>query len=168
MLRLKTKRLKLRPLETEDIDSVMNFWGNEEVMKYSGGAGNKESEERSIAFYINLQKEKGFSPFIVSLKENNQIIGACGFNPTDKDSEIELIYHFSKEYWGQGYATEAAEELIAYAIENLKKEKIIASTSPQNNPSMKVLKKLGFSYVGMKWFEDTKQEEPCFELFIHR
>lgn len=32
-----TERLKLRILEVEDIDAVMDFWGNNEVMKFRGG-----------------------------------------------------------------------------------------------------------------------------------
>ncbi|MCM1989379.1 GNAT family N-acetyltransferase [Oceanirhabdus seepicola] len=168
MVKIETDRLLLRTLTRDDLDSVMDFWGNEEVMKYCGGAGTRERELRAIDFYINLQNEKGFSPYIVILKENCEIIGACGFNPTKKDHEIELIYHFAQKYWGRGYATEAGKACINYASNNLKPNKIIASIHPNNISSRKVLEKLGFEYKGMKWFEATQEKEPYFEFPISK
>jgi len=166
MITFETDRLILRTLQRENLDSVMDFWGNEEVMKFCGGAGTKERELKSIEFYMNLQNEKGFSPYIVILKENSEVIGACGFNPTKNDCEIELIYHFSQMYWGKGYATEAAKACINHARDNLKISNIIASIHPNNNSSRNVLEKLGFEFKGMKWCEDTQEEEPYFELPI--
>jgi len=144
----------------------MDFWGNEEVMKYCEGACARERVLQSIEFYINLQKEKGFSPYVVTLKENNEIIGACGFNPTKNDFEIELIYHFAQKYWGKGYTTEAAKACLNHARNNLKINKIIASIHPSNIASRKVLEKSGFEFKCMKWCEDTKEDEPYFELPI--
>ncbi|MCT4619858.1 MAG: GNAT family N-acetyltransferase [Marinisporobacter sp.] len=161
-----TDRLLLRTLKHEDLDFVMNFWGNEEVMKYCGNNGSREREQKAIEFYIKLQKEKGFSTYAVILKENSEVIGACGFNPTKDDHKIELIYHFAIKYWGKGFATEAANACINYARENLKINKIIASIHPRNLVSKKVLEKLGFKFICMNWSEVTKQKEPYFELSI--
>ncbi|WP_432409551.1 GNAT family N-acetyltransferase [Wukongibacter sp. M2B1] len=162
-----TERLILRVLEPKDLDSVMNFWGNDEVMKYCGGSsGNRELIGRAINNYMNSQRKRGFSAYAVILKETNEIIGACGYNYTQDGNEVELIYHFSKQYWGKGYATEAGKACIEYARENLHIDKIIASVDPKHYSSRKVLEKLGFEYIDMRWFEDTKQNEPYFELHI--
>ena len=64
MITVETDRLLLRTLEEEDINALMSIWGDEYVMKYSGGAGNREREER------------GYSPYAVSLKENSELIGS--------------------------------------------------------------------------------------------
>lgn len=56
MIILETERLILRTLELEDIESVMNFWGDVEVMKYCGGAGTKERELKALKYYINMHK----------------------------------------------------------------------------------------------------------------
>ncbi len=166
MVKFETDRLILRTLKSTDVDAVMKFWGDAEVMKYCGGAGTRERELKAIEFYITLQNQKGFSPYIVTLKENNEVIGACGFNPTKNDNEIELIYHFAKKYWGKGYATEASRACVNYACSNLKINKIIASIDPKNKNSRKILEKIGFEYKHMRWFKDTKQEEPYFELAV--
>lgn len=162
-----TDRLILRALQAKDIDSVMNFWGNDEVMKYCGGSSCDKTQIRNgINNYINSQKERGFSAFAVVLKEINEVIGACGYNYTKNENEIELIYHFAKKYWGKGYATEAGKTCVKYAKEHLEINKIKASVHPDHISSRKVLEKLGFKYMGLKWFEDTNQEELCFELMV--
>lgn len=166
MVVLETERLILRNLEIEDIDSVMDFWGDVEVMKYCGGAGTRERELRALQYYINMEKERGFSPYLTILKESGEIIGVCGFNPPNNGYDSELMYHLAKKYWGKGYATEAALACIDYAKKSLKISKIGASIDPENNVSQKVLEKLGFNYVGMKWCEDTNQDEPYFEMIL--
>ncbi len=159
-----TKRLLLRTLDENDIDLVLTFWGDEEVMKYCGGAGDRKREESALKYYINLQNERGYSPYAVILKENNQLIGVCGFNPPYDHEYMELMYHFAKKYWGKGIATEAARACINYAREYLIAEKIVAFIDPNNHASENVLKKLGFIFKGTKWHGGSKKEEPYFEL----
>ncbi|MBS4538950.1 GNAT family N-acetyltransferase [Clostridium sp. D2Q-11] len=161
-----TDRLYLRTLNIEDIDSVMSFWGDEEVMKYCGGAGNREQEMKSLKFYINLQKEKGHSPYAIILKENNEVIGVCGFNPPDNNEDIELVYHFAKGYWGKGYATEAAIACVNYARKYLNRDTIVAFIDPSNKSSENILIKLGFIFKGVKWHGGSKNEDLYFELTL--
>lgn len=164
LVKFESERLLLRTLEKEDLDYAMDFWGNEEVMKYCLRAINREEILRTIEAYRNLQNGKGFSVYAVVLKENNEVIGVSGFNPTENENEIELIYHFAKKYWGKGYASEAARACIDYAKNNINADKIVASVDPQHNSSRKILEKSGFEFKYMKWYEETKQEEPYFEL----
>lgn len=73
----------------------------------------------------------------------------------------DLGYRFIPEYWGQGYATEAAGVWMENAKDRLKVEKIYAITDQQNATSQNVLAKLGFItkqnfvYQGLDhlWFE---------------
>ena len=166
MIILETERIVLRTLELEDIDSVMKFWGDAEVMKYCGGACTKERELKSLKYYINMQNEKGFSPYLAILKESNEVIGVCGFNPPNHGYDAEMMYHLAKKYWGKGYATEAAKGCIEYAKNNLKIKNIVAVIDADNIVSKNVLEKLGFSYMGMKWCEETNQDEPYFEMIL--
>lgn len=166
MVILETDRLMLRTLELTDIDAVMGFWGDPEVMKYCGGTGTKEQEIRSIRYYMAMQTERGFSPYLIMLKESGDAIGVCGFNPPVEGYDAELIYHLAKSHWGKGYATEAAEGCLEYAREHLPLKRLIASADPRNAASRKILENIGFSYIGMNWFEDTGQEEPCYELIL--
>ncbi len=166
MIILETERLILRTLESDDLDSVMTFWGDAEVMRYCGGAGAREREQRALQYYTNLQEEKGFSPYLTLLKPDHQVIGVCGFNPPTHGYDAELMYHFAKPYWEKGYATEAAKACIQYAENHLDLVRIGASIDPENQASRHVLEKVGFQSVGMKWCEATQQYEPYFEITI--
>ncbi len=166
MIVAETKRLRLRLLEREDIDELMEIWGDSEIMKYCGGAGLREREIKSLEFYIKQQEEMGFSPFAVELKDDGEFIGVSGFNPPSNDCEAELIYHFKKSSWGNGYATEAAEECLKYAKDNTS-IKVVGALVDKNNPaSAKVLLNTGFRFIGMKWCDDTKQEEEQYSKSI--
>ncbi len=144
----------------------MRFWGDTEVMKYCGGAGTREREFKALQYYMNMQEELGFSPYLTILKESDKVIGVCGFNPPNNGYDTELMYHFAKESWGKGYATEAAKACIEYAKKHLKIKRIGASIDPENKASLVVLEKLGFIYVGTRWCGDTNQDEPYFEKII--
>lgn len=161
-----TARLFLRTLKKDDIDDLMIIWGDEDVMIHCGGAGNREWEIKALEFYINLHMEKGYSPYAVILKENNELIGVCGFNPPHGDGHLELMYHFAKRYWGKGYATEAAKACINYAKVNLNIDIIAALIDKNNGESENVLRKLGFKYKGNEWHSISKKEEPCYELIL--
>ena len=162
-----TERLLLRTFRLEDIDEVMKFWGNAEVMKYCYGAGSRERVEKSISHYAQNHEIRGFSVYIVIIMETGEIIGACGYNSTKNADEIELIYHYKKESWGKGYATEAAKACIKYASENCKNiNKITASVDPRHNASMKILEKLGFKYSHSEYCDKTKQNEPYYEIIL--
>lgn len=162
---IETKHLKLRTMRTGDLEDLTSIWGSERVMKYSGGPSTKDQINRSIEYYQRLQSEIGYSTYTVLLKESSRIIGVCGFNPSNKENEVELIYHFKPNYWGKGYATEAAFACITDLKERKPNIKKIVSSVDQNNlASAKVLFKIGMIAKGTKWFDDTQQEELYFEL----
>jgi len=166
MFLFETERLGLRLLEPGDLEEIMTFWGDGEVMQYCGGPGTRERELRAINYYAELQRNRGLSVYGVYEKQDQCLIGACGFNPGENEAEAELIYHFAKRCWGKGYAIEAAKACISYARGVQSIERIVASTDPQNVVSGRILEKLGFLYEGMKWHEDLKQEEPSYKMSL--
>ena len=166
MFLIETERLGLRLLESADIEAIMTFWGNDLVMRYCGGPGNEERELRAVAYYKALYLQRGFSVYGVCEKSLNRIIGACGFNPGDEQDEAELIYHFAEAFWGKGYAAEAAEACIEYIQGVNSINRLIASIDPRNKASSRILVKLGFTYRGMKWHDDLKEEEPSYVMVL--
>ncbi|TCS93454.1 GNAT family N-acetyltransferase [Hazenella coriacea] len=163
---LETQRLFLKVFEVGDINDVKSFWGNDEVMEHCSGATPHEKIPKVIDFYVSCQMDKGLSVYAVVEKETGKVIGAAGFNVITSLETVELIYHFAKESWGKGYATEAANACVDIAKANGHVKKIYASADSLNTNSLKILDKIGFKYCGMKWFDDTQQEEPYYEMVL--
>jgi ribosomal-protein-alanine N-acetyltransferase len=84
------------------------------------------------------------------LKENQEIIGSCGFARPHGTEEIELGYLFAGKFWGKGFATEATEACLHYGFERLKFNEVIAITDLENAASQKVLEKIGFTKRGIE------------------
>lgn len=158
-----TERLLIRAFSAEDMEAASKFWGDHEVMKESGGATPIEVLPKILENYRKCYVENGLSVYAIVEKSSGLVIGAAGFNIRESVKVIELLYHFSKASWGKGYATEAARACLELAEKHGKVEKVYASADPQNRNSTKVLEKIGFDYKGMKWFDDTNQEEPYYE-----
>lgn len=161
-----TKRLILRNFEQSDAKDVEKFWGDEDVMEHSGGAVPHEFIPKVLASYLKCQTDKGISVYAVEEKESGRVIGAAGFNVRTSSEKVELVYHFAKDAWGKGYATEAARACIDFAKAKGNVGTIYASADLKNPGSLKILEKVGFDYKGMKWFEDTNQEEPYYEMVL--
>ena len=87
--------------------------------------------------------------FSIVLRETGGVIGTCGFKgPPSPDGIVEIAYGISEEHQCRGYATEAAEALVRYAVESGEVRLVIAHTMPDNKASQRVLIKCGFEYVG--------------------
>lgn len=165
-----TERLILRNLEVHDAADLEAIWGDSEVMCYCGGAlKGHQRLLRSVQYYETINAIGGLSVYAVMLKDTGDMIGVCGFNSTEKPGVYELIFHFKKESWGKGYATEACQSVISM-ISALKATrnivKLIASMAPENSRSGRVLEKCGFKFTGETWFEDTQRYEPTYERYL--
>ncbi|WLR42255.1 GNAT family N-acetyltransferase [Bacillus carboniphilus] len=161
-----TDRLNFILFDESHLEAMVTFWGNEEVMKYSNGQTDQEKFPQIIKAYQKCHKEHGLSVYAIEEKATKNIIGAAGFNIEKSLETIELIYHFEQQSWGKGYATEVARACLSMAENNGHVKVVTASADPRNQASLQVLKKIGFQYKGMKWFEDTAQEEPYFEYYL--
>jgi len=84
----------------------------------------------------------------IHLRSTQDFIGWCGLKNRPERNEIDLGYRLLKQYWGNGYATEAAQACIQYGFELLGMKQIVGRAMPDNIASIQVLKKCGMSYVG--------------------
>jgi ribosomal-protein-alanine N-acetyltransferase len=108
-----------------------------------------EEAKEKVQQRIDLFTEKRLGKFPVFLKGTGEFIGTCGLEPFKLagQSEVELGYRLCLEYWGQGYAAEAAAAILHYGFGDLNRNRIMAFALPQNRASLKILEKLGFLYL---------------------
>jgi len=77
-----------------------------------------------------------------------EVVGHCGFHgPPEVIGRAEIGYTVFTQFRGMGYAKEAAKALVQWAFAQGEKE-VYASVSPENAPSLAVVKSLGFKQVG--------------------
>lgn len=161
-----TERLELQLFEGKYLEATKTFWGDEEVMALCSGASPDENLIQIINGYHNCHEKTGLSVYAIKEKITGNIIGAAGFNISGRLDSVELIYHFNKNSWGKGYATEAAKACLNIAKNHGSVKLITASADVKNESSLKILDKIGFTYKGTKYFEDSNQEEPCYEYIV--
>lgn len=157
---LHTERLHLRKMNVTDSQNLYKIWSDPDVTKFMNIASftNEDQVIEMIEILDELaQEQKGIRLTIIE-RYSNEIIGSCGFNSIDFESEkAEIGYDIAKSYWGKGYAPESINALLDYAFQTLELNRIEAKVEPENTNSIKVLKKLNFTFEGtLRQYEKAK------------
>lgn len=141
-----SKRLILREFHSEDASSFYDLNNDKVIMQYTGDLPFKSIEESQsfIESYSSYQ-DSGFGRWTVLLKESGECLGWCGLKK-HQDGMVDLGYRLHQKYWGNGYATEAAEASLVYGFKELGIEEIIGRTAQANHASIRVLEKIGMKY----------------------
>jgi RimJ/RimL family protein N-acetyltransferase len=84
--------------------------------------------------------------------------GQPGINGKQDPEAVELGYTIFEPHRGRGYATEAAQALMDWAASEKGIRRFIASVAPTNDPSLAIVKKLGFVQTGEQWDEEDGLE----------
>ena len=162
MLSLETDRLVLRAPVPQDADALAPMYADPEVMRYVGDGRTltRSETERSVRRMIERWEADGFGLFTTVRKDDETVIGRVGllvwntvtWEPTtraeaaDVPSEVEVGYTLGRDYWGQGFATEAAGAVRDYALGELGAARLIALIIHGNTASENVARKLGLEY----------------------
>jgi len=162
---LKTDRIGFSKWVQNDIELAKLLWGNPDVTRYicASGIFNMEDIEYRLSTEIFNDSVYKVQYWPIFELVTTDLIGCCGLRP-HKENEYEMGFHLRPEFWGKGYAKEAADAIINYAFSVLKAQKLFAGHNPNNIASQKVLSKLGFSYVRDEFYEPTGLFHPSYEL----
>ena len=163
MIEISTDRLVLKKTSKSDKDKelLVSRIGDWEVAKWLCNVPHPYTKDAAEAWYKTLhQKELSLSIYL-----DNSLIGGIGLTQ-DEDKLYEFGYWLGRDYWGQGYATEAGKGLLHYAAQKLSSPKIKASYMKENVASANVLKKLGFNKVGKgkTYCVSRKEEVDCIRV----
>lgn len=147
-----SERLFFREFTEDDVHALFDLNSNPNVIKYvHEPVPTLESTGDALQNIILPQyKLYGHGRWAVHLKSNNEFIGWCGLKHIKELNEIDLGYRFKEDYWGKGYATEAAKATIDYGFNRLHLKKIIAKALPENIGSLKVMENCGMAYTGTR------------------
>ncbi|QVY61796.1 GNAT family N-acetyltransferase [Cytobacillus gottheilii] len=149
---IETPRLRLRKITAEDANSILVYLSDEDVMKYYGLLPFTSVDDAlgEIAWYQSIQDHQTGMRWGITLKEEDVIIGSCGFhNGVAKHFRTEIGFELSKAYWGKGIAAEAIKAVVSYGFDHMNINRIEALIEPANQPSQKVVEKIGFIKEGL-------------------
>jgi len=144
---LETLRLKLRPYSEADIAELVPLVGAREVAATTLRISHPYTEQDAREFLV-LTKDPGKIWLVVTLRSDGRQIGGVGLSVDPPHQHAELGYWLGVAYWGQGYGTEAAREMLRYGFQDLGLHRIFASHFNHNPVSGRILRKLGMRYEG--------------------
>lgn len=146
---LRTERLLLRCWRDEDLEPFAELNADPETMRYFP-TPIARAESDAIADRIRRHIEaEGWGLWAVEVVGGGSFVGFVGLARLSFEAHfapaVEVGWRLAREYWGQGYATEAGRAALAYGFEELELEEIVSVTSPLNEPSWRVMERLGMS-----------------------
>lgn len=149
---LETPRLRLRKLSLRDAGDVFEYASLPEVAQHVTWEYHRNiSDSVHYLRFITQQYIEGIpSPWGIIHKENAKLIGTIGYHVWSiANRSGEVGYALSKEYWNQGYTSEAFSEVIKYGFEHMMLERIEATCKLLNTASEKVMLKCGMQFEGI-------------------
>jgi ribosomal-protein-alanine N-acetyltransferase len=149
---LKTERFILREFVLDDADAVYKYMSDREVLEFYDVEpyASIDQAKGEVKFEIESFKIKRRLRWGIARKEDNKIIGNCGFHDIVKSYfRAEVGYILDKQYWRQGIMTEVLNTVIPFGFENMGLNRIEAQLYPENIASVKLAEKLGFEKEGI-------------------
>jgi RimJ/RimL family protein N-acetyltransferase len=145
---LLTERLLLRPFATTDFDALLAIQSRADVARYLYWDPRTSAEVReALAAKIRataIVSEGDNLSLAAELRSTGELIGDCNLHWTSaehRQGEIGFVFH--PDHHGRGYATEAAEALLALAFDGLRVHRVIGRLEARNAASARVLERLG-------------------------
>ncbi|WP_421901585.1 GNAT family N-acetyltransferase [Maridesulfovibrio sp.] len=173
MIKFKSERLVLRGWQDSDYAPFARINADPDVMRYFPAPLSEAESNANADTMRALIGERGWGFWAVEIPKVAPFIGFVGlhipsvilpFSPC-----VEIGWRLDKQFWGHGYATEAAQFALEYGFTDLGLEEIVSFTATQNKPSQAVMKRLGMSRES-ETFEhpSVPTGNPLREHFLYR
>lgn len=164
---LRTERLDLRHLDPdEDAAFILRLVNEPSWLRYIGDRGVRTQDaarryilEGPVEMYDRL----GFGLFLVELRDGAQPIGLCGLIKRDALEDVDIGFAFLPEYWSRGYAFESSSAVLSWGRRVHGLARVVAVTSPDNDASSRLLRRLGFRYARRL---QLSPEAPTVRLYV--
>ncbi|OXS74988.1 GNAT family N-acetyltransferase [Lysinibacillus sp. KCTC 33748] len=172
-LLITTERLVLRLFETTDAETVAKLCNNYNIYKSTMYLPYPYSLDDALSWmehhYDNFTQDISYE-FAVTDKETGELYGAIALSNNKRLKQGEIAYWIGEEYWGKGYATEAAQSIVQFAFEEKRLHKVFARYFSTNPASGTVMDKIGMKQEGIlkdHIIKDGKYEDLVFYGIIN-
>ena len=164
---LRTERLLLRPMRPDDAEPLADRRSDPEVARYQNWT-TPYPIERAQAMVADIVAMDGPADgewwmLTIAGPDDSTVHGDLVVHLTWQGRTAEIGYTLAPDAWGQGYAIEAATELVRYLFDDLGVTRVEASLHPDNPASAMVLERIGMRFEGHTrssfWLDDDNSDD---------
>ncbi|MHB1485773.1 MAG: GNAT family N-acetyltransferase [Saccharofermentanales bacterium] len=161
---IETERLILRRFTMADLEPIFqNCWSDPEIWKWTSYDPMNSIDDILTLnniftdFWFAKYEKSNHYNWAIQLKTTNEVIGRLtGRNPNERNGQIELTYEIGRDWWNQGFMTEAVKAVIGFFFKEVGVQRIWADHADKNPASGRVMQKCGMLYEGI-----LRQEMVC-------
>ena len=172
LIELETERLKLRAWQESHLQPFAELNADKDVMHYFPSVLTREQSDNLADKFQHLILDHGWGFWAVELKATGQFIGFTGLNTQPEQFIfspcVEIGWRFAKQYWHQGYATEAAKACLKFAFETLQLKEVVSFTAVHNTASEHVMQRLGMQAMFEFNHPALTQESPLSRHILYK
>ncbi|TXS49907.1 GNAT family N-acetyltransferase [Streptomyces sp. t39] len=168
MTEILTPRLRLRRWHDSDLTALADVHADPRAMHWvdDGAVLDLDRTAGTIERWEDEWDDEGFGVFAVELLASGEVAGGVGlyvpaFLP-DARHEVAIGWLLGSQFWGQGYASEAAQATLEFALQDRGLERVVAVLRVGDTASENVARKLG-----MEPEREVQHPEYGFPLQIH-
>ena len=150
---LETERLRLRASGRSDAEAILAVLSSEEVCRYYDLSPLTVREEaaRLIANRAAAFAREERIRWALARREDDVVIGSCGLSRWDEEAaQAEVGYELSPDWQGQSLMREALTAVLGFGFDRMRLARVEANVVPGNEPSLRLLKRLGFRQIEMR------------------
>lgn len=163
-MRLETERLVLRPWEDRDRAPLAAIMGDPHVRRFYPRTLSPAEASAEIDLALERARTNGFHFQAAELRQGGALAGLIGIGVVPDATRaaipshprVEIGWLLGQQFWGQGLAPEGARAWLDYAWTALAVPDIVAFTAAINQPSQRVMQKLGMRRDPADDFEHPK------------
>ena len=145
-----TPRLILRKFNESDVEPLLSFLGDPEVMRFSmrGPETREDIQTKYLPSCLKRYARDGLGQWAVVRKSDGSCVGECGIcvQEVEGEKEFEISYRMRRNCWGIGLATEAARACRDYGFQNVGLRRLISIIESENIASIRVAEKMGMTW----------------------
>ncbi|MFF3286774.1 GNAT family N-acetyltransferase [Streptomyces sp. NPDC003023] len=168
MTRIHTPRLVLRRWDDDDLVPMADINADPRVMRWvdDGSVHDLERTAEDIEQWEEEWDEEGFGLFAVELLASGELAGFTGLSVPSFLPEVmpavAISWRFGSQFWGQGYASEAAHATLEFALQDRGLDRVVSISRAGDDASENVIRKLG-----MVPESETAHPEYGYPLIVH-
>ncbi|MFD4139550.1 GNAT family N-acetyltransferase [Streptomyces sp. NPDC058572] len=168
MTEIRTPRLILRRWHDDDLAPMAEINEDPQVMQWvdDGSVRDLDQTAEDIERWEEDWDEEGFGLFAVELLASGELAGFTGLSVPEFLPEVlpavAISWRFGSQFWGQGYASEAAHATLEFALQDRGLDRVISIIRVGDEASENVIRKLG-----MELERETEHPEYGYPVHVH-